>query len=427
MTTVKAPTFAASVNRLMVALWTILAVGLAACAETARTPSETGNLSKSQARKAARGAPKPDGWALRTATASPEPAPPDPELSLCGAFDGALVRVAERIAGRGARGLDDYATEELSFALRMEGEPHSWPEAWIFSSKDPRDVEVAERASRWLGTLRSSGERRCGVGRASGADGTRITALVVVGALADLSPMPTKARLGQWISFNATMLAPADDARLVVLPPTGAPRSVPTTLHGSAVEAAFSADRTGPWLVQLVAVVEGGPRPLLEAALFVDDAPDLPSSRSVPGEHASAGARDGREALEKMINAARLAESVPPLAISAGLARAAEAHARAMRDAGVLAHDLGEGGPVDRIRRAGLEATRPGENVAHAKTVERAHRVLWASPSHRGNLLDPSFSKLGVGVARGADGSVWVSEVFADSDGAGIGHQGSVY
>jgi uncharacterized protein YkwD len=421
---VKAPTFAASVNRLMVALWTILVVGLVACAETARTPSGPGNFSQNRERAKA---PKPDDWVPRTKTASPEPAPPDPELSVCGAFDAALVRVAERIARRTARGLEDLSTEDLAFALRVEGEPHAWPEAWIYSSKDAGDREVAERASRWLDTLHSSGERRCGVGRANGADGARITALVVVGALADLSPMPTSARLGQWISFEATMLATAEQARLVVLPPTGAPRNVPTTLHGSAVRATFSADRAGPWLVQLLAVMHGGPRPLLEAALFVDDSPVAPSSRPVPGETASAGARDDRTALEKMINAARRTESLEPLSVSVGLARAAEAHAQAMRDAGILAHDLGEGGPVDRLRRAGIDVERPGENVAHAKTVERAHRVLWASPSHRGNLLDPGFSKLGVGVARGTDGSVWVSEVFADSDAAGIGHPTPVY
>src|SRR6185295_19196016 len=114
MTTVKAPTFAASVNRLMVALWTILAVGLAACAETARTPSEPGSFSRGLAHGRQRGAkgPKPDGWVLRTTSASPEPASPDPELSLCGTFDGALGRAAERIAERSARGLGDYATEE---------------------------------------------------------------------------------------------------------------------------------------------------------------------------------------------------------------------------------------------------------------------------------------------------------------------------
>jgi uncharacterized protein YkwD len=59
--------------------------------------------------------------------------------------------------------------------------------------------------------------------------------------------------------------------------------------------------------------------------------------------------------------------------------------------------------------------------VAHARSIARAHRVLWASPSHRGNLLDPSFSKFGIGVARDSDGSVWVCELFSNSDGAGIG------
>jgi uncharacterized protein YkwD len=413
----------------MVAFWTILVVGLVACAETVRAPSEPGELSKRRERRAGRGdkAPNWDSRGLRTTTASPEPAAPDPELARCGVFDAALGRVAEWIAERTRHGLDDLTTEELAFALRTEGEPHAWPEAWIFSSREPRDGEVEERATRWLDRARSNGERRCGVGRSTAKDGARIVALVVVRALADLHAMPTKARLGQWISFRATMLADASGAHLVVLPPKGGPRNVPTTLHGREVAGTFSTDQAGPWLVQLVAVVPGGPRPVLEAAVFVDEAPIPPGERSTPGESASAGARDAREALVRMINAARLSENLPPLAASDELSAAAEIHARAMRDAGVLAHDLGDGGPIDRLRRAGVEAVRPGENVAHARTVERAHRVLWASPSHRGNLLDPGFSKLGVGVARGPDGSVWVSEVFADSDAAGIGHPPRAY
>ncbi|HEY3493779.1 MAG TPA: CAP domain-containing protein, partial [Polyangiaceae bacterium] len=62
---------------------------------------------------------------------------------------------------------------------------------------------------------------------------------------------------------------------------------------------------------------------------------------------------------------------------------------------------------------AGLTPTLLGENVAHARNALLAHRALWASPSHRANLLEPNYDSVGIGVAEDADGSVWVSELFA--------------
>jgi uncharacterized protein YkwD len=54
-----------------------------------------------------------------------------------------------------------------------------------------------------------------------------------------------------------------------------------------------------------------------------------------------------------------------------------------------------------------------GENVAHATTVALAHRALWASPSHRANLLRREFESVGVAVARDDRGDAWVVETFA--------------
>ncbi len=60
-----------------------------------------------------------------------------------------------------------------------------------------------------------------------------------------------------------------------------------------------------------------------------------------------------------------------------------------------------------------MSAHVAGENVATASTLENAHRALWASPSHRGNLLHEAFTRVGVAVVRAADGAVWVTEMFA--------------
>ena len=53
-----------------------------------------------------------------------------------------------------------------------------------------------------------------------------------------------------------------------------------------------------------------------------------------------------------------------------------------------------------------------GENVARADTLLRAHRALWGSPSHRGNLLHPRFKQVGIGIAQSPEGTIWVCQVF---------------
>jgi uncharacterized protein YkwD len=115
-----------------------------------------------------------------------------------------------------------------------------------------------------------------------------------------------------------------------------------------------------------------------------------------------------------MVRAARARENLPPLARDSRLDRIAQAHAEAMQTARRVAHDVGDGDPGSRVQNAGLDVKVAGENVARALTLSRVHRALWASPSHRGNLLDPRFEAVGVGIVRDADGTVWAAEVFAD-------------
>jgi len=56
------------------------------------------------------------------------------------------------------------------------------------------------------------------------------------------------------------------------------------------------------------------------------------------------------------------------------------------------------GGPEDRVRRAGIQLSLIGENVAQADGPEAAHQVLMDSPAHRANMLAPSFTHVGIGV-----------------------------
>jgi uncharacterized protein YkwD len=358
-------------------------------------------------------------FAWATATQSPQPAPhrasdaATPLAAKCGEADSALQRVAERLARRQASRLPPLDIPEITFALRAEGAPYVWPRAWSLENVAPEDPDAAARFERWLGSFGDGGKRRCGVAVATQT--TTAIAAVVSDVLADLVALPTAARPGTWLEVQARLLVRASDAEIVVLSPTRPPFTAPTSSDGGRVRARFMADRPGSWLVQVLATTQGGPRPVAEAIVHVGEPPPASFfSSPAPGEEAAARSGDDETRAVLLVNAARGQAGLAALRRDERLDRIALAHAEAMHVAGRLGHDVGDGNPKTRIDAAGLRVRAVGENVAHAATLARAHRALWSSPSHRGNLLHRRFDALGVGVVVAPDQTVWLCQVFAD-------------
>jgi uncharacterized protein YkwD len=243
-----------------------------------------------------------------------------------------------------------------------------------------------------------------------------VIAAVTVDALADLRPLPIRTHVGAWLPIDLTMLVPVTSARVLVMGPNGTPRTVPTQIDGRHVRAQVALERPGAFTLQIVADVANGPRPVLEVELFADTQPwTVPPDVAAPGETAPPLDATDRGALTAMVQRLRVLEQTPPLYADPRLDALALAHSQRMRDAHVLGHDVGDGDPVRRLEASGLRARQSGENVAHAGTVLLAHRALYESPSHRSNLLSPGFDRVGIGVVRDTDGSVWVTEEFAGS------------
>ncbi len=365
---------------------------------------------------AAHGEPTPLVW--KAATQSPHPAAvvakQAPLLALCGGSDAALTEVARRSAHLQLDGSALFGADELAYNLRASGDPHVWPRAWSIAGQALDEEDVARRVKAWIAPWNTLGTRRCGVSRVTGADGMTVIAAVAVDALADLAPLPTTARVGQWITLDGSMLVPTTEAKVVLLGPRGAPKTVIASLVGAKVHSTFSVDQPGPWMVQVLATVATGPRPVLEAMIFAGAAPPAQFvSTTAPGESAAKGAKDDDDAMLRMINAARAAEQLSPLTRDAALDRVARSHSKEMLRVRMVGHDVGGGDPAARIKAAGIKARVAGENVASAGSLENAHRALWASPSHRGNLLLDKFTRVGVAVVRAPDGMVWVTEMFS--------------
>jgi uncharacterized protein YkwD len=166
--------------------------------------------------------------------------------------------------------------------------------------------------------------------------------------------------------------------------------------------------------VQVMGDIEGGSRPLLDVTVFAGvEPPTSPQDESAPGEEVGEDTANEDDRLAAMVNASRVASGRAPMQRSADLDMVARRHAARMSAAHELAHDVGDGEPLERMASAGVNGVEVGENVGWARSVAMAHRQTWNSPSHRANLLSERFWRAGFAVVRDENGEVWVVEEFA--------------
>ncbi len=397
------------------ALW----LGLLACGSIAPARRTAG--SASETRQATSEPFRFEKW--ENETQSPRDASVRPPLlqlqKLCGRPDAALNAVADRLVRDEQFGSRPDDLDRLAFALRASGSPYVWPRAWslMIPGNQPSSGILLSRFEHWLASFNDGGQRRCGISRATGQTGT-LYAVVVSDVVADLiKPLPTRARTGQWLELEVSLLAQASEAKVILEGPRDEPVVVPASINEGEVRSKVPMSGPGPWLLQVLATMDTGPRPVLEAMVFVDEEPPKQLElRSAPGESASGQVGNPTESLYAMLNAARIESGRKALTRDPRLDQLAQEHANAMVAAGRIGHDIGDGSPKNRLENAGIFAALAGENVAHAADAIRAHRALWASPSHRSNILHRGFRNVGLGVVRGPDNTVWACELFAALD-----------
>lgn len=154
-----------------------------------------------------------------------------------------------------------------------------------------------------------------------------------------------------------------------------------------------------PLLALLLGLAGAQPLPTLYAA--------LPSEPALEAE------------LLVATNAARHAHGLPDLVQDERLALAARHHADEMTRLGYLSHvsPVPEHASLaQRVAKAGSPLTTLGENLARLfrsdGVAEATIRGWLDSPGHRANLLQPDFTHVGFGLARGPGGMVTVVQVL---------------
>lgn len=123
---------------------------------------------------------------------------------------------------------------------------------------------------------------------------------------------------------------------------------------------------------------------------------------------------DGEAAMLVRINALRAEAGAPPLQRHEGLDEAARTHSLDMASHEQLVHvSPRTGDPNARARDAGVSALRIAQNIARHATTAGALASIVASAPHRAQLLDPSFTHVGLASVASPEG-MYVTQVLAN-------------
>lgn len=106
--------------------------------------------------------------------------------------------------------------------------------------------------------------------------------------------------------------------------------------------------------------------------------------------------------LFRRVNAERTKRGLGAVQWDERMARVGLEHSRDMYVHGTFGHPGSDGSAAaQRVGDAGITYRTTGENLALAPSVVVAHDGLMRSPGHRRNILDPAYTRLGIGILAG--------------------------
>lgn len=118
-----------------------------------------------------------------------------------------------------------------------------------------------------------------------------------------------------------------------------------------------------------------------------------------------------------LVNAERVRNGLKPFVWDGSLCRVSRMHSEKMARQNFFSHIAPDGAdPVGRLRAGGIVYKSLGENLAFNQgandPVTLAVNQWMNSPKHRGNIMRENFTHSAIGIARSADGGVYLTQVF---------------
>jgi len=116
----------------------------------------------------------------------------------------------------------------------------------------------------------------------------------------------------------------------------------------------------------------------------------------------------------RLVNIERAKQGLQPLKENWELSRVARYKSQDMVNKGYFSHTSPTyGSPFKMMESFGIRYSSAGENIAMGqRTPEEVMNAWMNSPGHRSNILSPSYTQIGVGYAKDANGRVYWTQMF---------------
>lgn len=116
----------------------------------------------------------------------------------------------------------------------------------------------------------------------------------------------------------------------------------------------------------------------------------------------------------RLVNVERANRGLQTLTINWQLSRVARYKSQDMIDKNYFSHTSPTyGSPFQMMEDFGLHFSAAGENIAYGqRTAQEVMNAWMNSPGHRANILSPSYTEIGVGAAKKADGTLYWTQMF---------------
>jgi uncharacterized protein YkwD len=333
--------------------------------------------------------------------------------------DGRLDGVADDLA-RHTPEKAQPSFELVSFLLSHYGIVELEPQL-LFVRGGPRAERdmVALVASQVTAILKSTKRARLGVG-VHRTDGELAVVLAFQPQHLELKPLARALAPGLVGHVEGRLLEGLRLPKVIVTATDG----TVTDLRVKGTAAHFEADlgcrRDRPGAFQMEIAAEGDRGPVVLGLFPIYCAVD-PPARS-PKVVLDTGGPEEPEEIERqilaLVNRDRARQGLWLLRMDSRLTEVARAYSREMAETGLVGHHSPRSGNVaDRLKRARVNVMFVGENVGLDYSAAAAHRSFMSSPGHRGNVVDPRMTAVGIGVVRGHPETrtipLYITEIFA--------------
>ena len=115
-----------------------------------------------------------------------------------------------------------------------------------------------------------------------------------------------------------------------------------------------------------------------------------------------------------LVNKERKANGLKPLTLNKELSNVANIKSRDMIEKGYFDHTSPTyGSPFDMMKTFNISYKAAGENIAMGQRTPSEVMTDWMNSSgHRANILNSNFTELGVGIYKGANGTIYWTQMF---------------